>query len=40
MGDKENAIQSWEVVLRNVPDDQKPQIPTYQKALQQLREQK
>ena len=38
IGDKENAIKSWETVLLNVPDNFKAQIPRYQAALKKLKE--
>lgn len=38
IGDRENAIKSWEMVLRNVPDNFKAQIPRYQAALKKLKE--
>lgn len=37
MGDKENAIKNWETALQNVPEDQKPNLPVYQKALEDLK---
>jgi hypothetical protein len=38
IGDKENAIRNWETALRNVPEDQKSNLPAYEKALKELRE--
>lgn len=38
LNDKPNAIKNWEVALANVPANRKHQIPTYQRALQQLKE--
>lgn len=38
MGERNKAIQNWEIALRNVPDNRKPQIPAYEKALKQLQE--
>jgi tetratricopeptide (TPR) repeat protein len=37
LNDKPNAIKNWEVALANVPANRKHQIPTYQRALQQLK---
>src|SRR6185295_1754770 len=36
-GDKTNAIKNWELALQNVPDEQKPNLPIYQKALDDLK---
>lgn len=37
LGDKANAIKNWEIALRNVPQEQKPNLPTYAKALEDLK---
>ena len=37
-GDKSNAIKSWEIALRNVPVNLKPQIPAFENALKKLKE--
>ena len=37
MGDKTNAIKNWELALQNVPEEQKPNLPIYQKALDDLK---
>ena len=37
LGDKEQAIQHWEAALQNVPDNQKTNLPVYQKALDDLK---
>ncbi len=37
LGDKANAIKNWEIALRNVPEVQKPNLPTYEKALEDLK---
>ena len=37
-GDKANAIKNWEIALKNVPELQKPNIPTYEKALKDLKD--
>ena len=34
---KANAIKNWEIALRNVPEEQKPNLPTYEKALGDLK---
>ena len=39
VGDKTNAIKNWELALQNVPEEQKPNLPIYQKALQDLKQQ-
>jgi hypothetical protein len=38
--DEPIAIKNWEIVLRNVPDNRKAQIPAYEKALKDLKESK
>jgi tetratricopeptide (TPR) repeat protein len=38
VGDKTSAIKNWETALRNVPESQKSQIPTYESALKRLKE--
>ncbi len=38
LGDKENAIKNWEIALKNVPEVQRPNLPTYENALKDLRE--
>jgi len=38
VGDKPNAIRSWEVALENVPPPQKANIPRFQKAYKALKE--
>lgn len=37
LGDKANAIKNWEIALRNVPEEQKANLPTYEKALEDLK---
>jgi len=37
LGDKANAIKNWEIALRNVPEEQKANLPTYEKALKDLK---
>jgi len=38
MGNKKDAIANWEIALRNIPDNQKPNISVYEKALKALKE--
>lgn len=38
IGDRNNAIKSWETALPNVPSSQKTQIPAYENALKKLKE--
>jgi tetratricopeptide (TPR) repeat protein len=38
LGDKENAIKNWELVLQNVPEGRKANIPAFQDALKKLKE--
>jgi tetratricopeptide (TPR) repeat protein len=37
LGDKKSAIASWDVALKNVPPDQKPNVAVFQRALDALR---
>jgi len=37
VGDKENAIKNWETALKNLPENQKPNLPVYEKALNDLK---
>jgi len=37
VGDKKNAIANWEIALRNIPDDQKRNLPVYEQALRALK---
>lgn len=37
IGDNDNAIKNWETALRNVPEDQKANLPVYEKALKELK---
>ncbi len=38
IGDTQNAIANWEIAIKNIPDNQKPNLPTYEQALKALRE--
>jgi hypothetical protein len=38
IGDRKNAIANWETALRNIPEDQKRNLPVYEKALKALKE--
>jgi hypothetical protein len=37
LGDKKNAIKSWEIVIKNVPEDQRKNLESFQKALDGLK---
>ena len=37
-GDKEKAIKNWEIVLQNIPETRKAQLPAYEAALKKLKE--
>jgi hypothetical protein len=38
IGDIRNAISNWEIAIKNIPDDQKPNLPAYEQALKALKE--
>jgi hypothetical protein len=38
LGNKKEAIANWEIAIRNIPDNQKPNLPVYLKALNALKE--
>jgi hypothetical protein len=38
IGDKENAIKNWEIVLQNVPESRKGNMPAFQDALKKLKD--
>jgi hypothetical protein len=38
MGDTKKAIANWEIALKNVPENQKPNLPVYEQALKALKE--
>lgn len=38
MGDKKNAIKYWEIAIKNLPDNQKPNIALYEGELKKLKE--
>jgi hypothetical protein len=38
IGDKQKAISNWETALQNVPENQKSNLPVYEKALKELKE--
>ena len=38
MGDKKNAIKYWEIAIKNLPDNQKPNIASYEGELRKLKE--
>jgi Protein of unknown function (DUF2911) len=37
VGDKKNAIANWEIALRNIPENQKRNLPVYEQALRALK---
>ena len=37
LGDRKNAITNWETAIRNIPDNQRQNLPIYEKALQALK---
>lgn len=37
MGDKKNAIKNWEIAIKNLPEDQKPNLTYYQGELDKLK---
>jgi len=37
-GDKKNAIKNWETAIKNIPDNQKPNLATYEGELKKLKE--
>jgi len=38
MGDRKKAIANWEIALKNLPENQKPNLPVYEQALRALKE--
>ena len=38
LGDKPKAIENWEIALKNIPENQKPNLQVYEQALQALKE--
>jgi len=38
LGDTKNAIANWETALKNLPENQKPNLPVYEQALKALKE--
>jgi tetratricopeptide (TPR) repeat protein len=38
LGDKRNAIENWEIALKNIPENQKPNLAVYEQALKALKE--
>jgi tetratricopeptide (TPR) repeat protein len=38
LGDTRNAIANWEIAIKNIPDNQKVNLPVYEQALRALRE--
>lgn len=37
VGDKKNAIKNWETALKNLPENQKPNLPAYEAELKKLK---
>jgi tetratricopeptide (TPR) repeat protein len=37
VGDKKNAIKNWELAIKNIPENQKGNLPTYQAELKKLK---
>lgn len=37
VGDKKNAIKNWEIAIKNLPEDQKPNLAYYQGELEKLK---
>jgi Protein of unknown function (DUF2911) len=40
VGDKKNAIKNWEIAIKNVPGNQKQNVPSYEAELKKLKESK
>ncbi len=38
VGDTANAIANWEIAIKNIPDNQKPNLPAYKQALEALKD--
>jgi tetratricopeptide (TPR) repeat protein len=38
LGDTRKAIANWEIAIKNLPDNQKPNLPVYEQALKTLRD--
>jgi hypothetical protein len=38
LGNRKDAIANWEIAIRNIPDNQKPNLGVYEKALKALKE--
>jgi hypothetical protein len=38
VGDTKNAIENWEIAIKNIPDNQKPNLQAYEQALKALKE--
>jgi tetratricopeptide (TPR) repeat protein len=38
LGDSRNAIANWEIAIKNIPDNQKVNLPVYEQALKALRD--
>jgi tetratricopeptide (TPR) repeat protein len=40
LGDKKNAIKYWELAIRNIPDNRKVELPSYEAELKKLKDTK
>jgi hypothetical protein len=38
IGDTKKAIENWEIAIKNIPENQKPNLPAYEQALKALKE--
>ena len=38
VGDTRNAIANWEIAIKNIPENQKVNLPVYEQALKALKE--
>jgi tetratricopeptide (TPR) repeat protein len=38
LGDTEHAIANWEIAIKNIPENQKVNLPVYEQALEALKE--
>ena len=38
LGDKKNAIKNWEIAIKNLPENQKPNLAFYESEIKKLKE--
>ena len=38
LGDKKNAIKNWEIAIKNLPENQKPNLAFYESEVKKLKE--